>query len=78
MLNLTLKNVPRDLHAQLKESAERNRRSLNSEIIARLESANLAPTMDAATLEKSLKKFTARFPLVEHSKVARYKRQGRA
>jgi plasmid stability protein len=34
---LTLKNIPDDLHARLKASAARNRRSLNSEILARLE-----------------------------------------
>ena len=33
MTTLTLKNIPDELHAQLKESAERNRRSLNSEIL---------------------------------------------
>ena len=37
MLTLTLKNIPTHLHARLKESAEKNRRSLNSEILARLE-----------------------------------------
>ena len=37
MLSLTLKNIPKELHAQLKESAERNRRSLNSEVLACLE-----------------------------------------
>ena len=37
MLTLTLKNIPAHLHAKLKESAEKNRRSLNSEILTRLE-----------------------------------------
>ena len=37
MPTLTLKNIPEDLHARLKASAERNRRSLNSEILVRLE-----------------------------------------
>lgn len=37
MLTLTLKNVPEELHALLKKSAAKNRRSLNSEILARLE-----------------------------------------
>lgn len=37
MPNLTLKNVPADLHARLKESAERHRRSLNAEAIVCLE-----------------------------------------
>ena len=33
MATLTLKNIPEHLHARLKESAEKNRRSLNSEIL---------------------------------------------
>ena len=34
-----MKNVPHDVYRQLKLSAKKNRRSLNSEIIARLEDA---------------------------------------
>jgi hypothetical protein len=33
MATLTLKNVPAEVYARLKESAEKNRRSLNSEIL---------------------------------------------
>lgn len=36
-INMTIKNIPPDLHRDLKESAARHRRSLNSEIIALLE-----------------------------------------
>lgn len=36
-INITLKNIPPDLHTELKMSASRHRRSLNSEIIAILE-----------------------------------------
>jgi plasmid stability protein len=36
-INMTIKNIPPDLHKELKESAARHRRSLNSEIIALLE-----------------------------------------
>ena len=78
MLTLTLKNIPRDLHAMLKESAERNRRSLNSEILVRLESDFAAPAVDPEAYAKELKTFAARLPRVEHARVARYKRQGRA
>lgn len=78
MLTLTLKNIPQDLHAMLKESAEKNRRSLNSEILLRLESDFAAPTVDPEAYAKELKAFTARLPRVEHAKVTRYKRQGRA
>jgi len=78
MLNLTLKNIPRDLHAMLKESAEKNRRSLNSEILMRLESDFAAPTVDPEAQARALKAFAARLPRVEHARVGRYKRQGRA
>lgn len=78
MLSLTLKNIPKDLHAQLKESAEKNRRSLNSEILVRLESDFAAPTVNPEEHARALKAFAAQLPRVEHAKVSRYKRQGRA
>jgi hypothetical protein len=77
MLTLTLKNIPEELHAMLKESAERNRRSLNSEILARLERELAAPTIDPRAYAKELKTFAARLPRVEHARVRRYKHQGR-
>jgi plasmid stability protein len=36
-INITVKNIPPELHKDLKESAVRHRRSLNGEIIALLE-----------------------------------------
>ena len=57
MANLTLKNIPDDLHARLKESAERNRRSLNSEILIRLESMFTAPIVDPREGLRRLKAF---------------------
>jgi hypothetical protein len=78
MLTLTLKNIPKELHGMLKDSAEKNRRSLNSEILVRLESDFAAPAVDPEAYAKELKTFAARLPRVEHARVARYKRQGRA
>lgn len=78
MLTLTLKNIPEDLHTLLKESAGRNRRSLNSEILVRLESDFAAPTVDHESHAKALRTFAARLPRVEHARVARYKGRGRA
>ena len=37
-VTITLKNVPRNVHERIKKRAERNRRSLNLEILACLES----------------------------------------
>ena len=78
MLSLTLKNIPKDLHLRLKESAERNRRSLNSEILARLETQLAAPAVDHEAHARTLRELVARLPSVDHGKVSRYRRQGRA
>jgi hypothetical protein len=77
MTTLTLKNIPEELHARLKESAEKNRRSLNSEILMRLESAFAVPVVDPRQHARSLKAFTDAMPPIDHSKVDSYKRQGR-
>jgi hypothetical protein len=78
MLNLTLKNIPKDLHAWLKTSAEKNRRSLNSEILARLERDFIVPVVDREVHARALRELVARLPGVDHGNVTRYKRQGRA
>ena len=45
MPNITLKNIPRDLHRALKSRAKAHHRSLNKEVIASLQSvtSNAAP-----------------------------------
>ena len=72
MATLTLKNIPDHLHSALKASAERNRRSLNSEILARLEQT---PAHDARA--RGLGDFTKTLPRVDHRRVASFKRRGR-
>ena len=74
---LTLKNIPDELHAKLKDSAERNRRSLNSEILIRLESAFKVPIVDPREYARALKAFTDAQPMTDHSLVDKYKRHGR-
>ena len=37
MINFTIKNMPKELHKELKKQAEAHHRSLNGEIIVRLE-----------------------------------------
>ena len=76
MLNLTLKNIPKDLHARLKESAEKNRRSLNSEILTRLEAEFDAPVVDVEAHARLLQQFVARLPQVDHRIGDRAKRKG--
>jgi plasmid stability protein len=77
MPTLTLKNIPEDLHARLKASAQRNRRSLNSEILVRLEQDIRRPVLDPIEHAQTLRAFTARLPRVSHQRVTSYKRQGR-
>jgi plasmid stability protein len=56
MPTLTIKNLPPELYARLKQSAERNRRSLNREIIVCLEKALLERPREP---EEILKKVAA-------------------
>ena len=46
MATLTIKNVPRDLHKRLKESAEQHHRSVNGEVIACLERMLISTPLD--------------------------------
>ena len=55
MVNLTLKNVPAELHARLKAQAERNRRSLNAEAIVCLERGLGTERMEAGALRERLR-----------------------
>jgi plasmid stability protein len=50
MATVTVKDLPETLHHQLKARALRNRRSLNSEIIAVLEAATAPQKVDPDTL----------------------------
>ncbi len=77
MPTLTLKNIPDDLHSLLKESAAKNRRSLNSEILVRLESAFDAPVLRVREDARSLKAFTDSMPRIDHRTVDGDKRRGR-
>jgi plasmid stability protein len=51
--SITLKNIPEPLYRRIRMAADRHHRSLNSEIIARLEQV-LAP--QAVNLEESLQR----------------------
>jgi len=77
MLNLTLKNVPPELHRLLKARAETNRRSLNREILALLEAQVRSPTVDVAAEQKTLEAFVASLPRVDHQRVGHYRNAGR-
>jgi len=47
MTTITIKNIPDDVYARLKEQAKYNRRSVNSEVIVLMERATIAYRTDA-------------------------------
>jgi hypothetical protein len=78
MPTLTLRKVPNALLAKLKASAELNRRSMNTEILVRLEQDIGRPVLDPVVHAETLRALAARLPRVAHTRMTRYKRQGRA
>lgn len=77
---ITLKGIPDEIYAQLKASAEANRRSLNSEVIACLETlllprktTALEHVARAREVRNSLKK-----GMFKPEDIDRFKRSGRA
>lgn len=80
MTNLTIKSVPSPLYERLKASAEESRRSLNSEVIHRLEqSVGVAP-VDPETLLGQVRAVRARasLPYLTDGALRASREQGRA
>lgn len=77
--NLTLKGVPDEVYDRLKTSASVNHRSLNSEIIARLE-AQVLPRRTAAEQLAAIRAARARLTKqdFDHDAIDAAKREGRA
>lgn len=77
--NLTLKGVPDEVYARLKSAAALNHRSLNSEIIARLE-AQVVTRRSAAEQLENIRAARARLKTssFDHDAIDRAKREGRA
>ncbi len=68
MPSITVKNIPPDLYELLRQSATANRRSLNSEIIARLERGVRSRQVDLAALlghARQLRRATRRHPIAD-------------
>lgn len=66
MTNLTVKNIPPLVYARLKQQAENNRRSINSEIITILERALSIQPIDVETMieqSRKLRELTANYTL---------------
>ncbi len=77
MPSLTLKNVPQELHERLREAAAQNHRSLNGEVIARLE-AQFDIERRARIARTEMEKLRRRLPKQDHRLVDAMKRAGRA
>jgi plasmid stability protein len=79
MATITLKNIPADLHRELKKRAEEHHRSLNKEIIATLKSAtNTTVLFDPIKLEESVRRARSLFRRpVTAREIDRWKREGR-
>jgi len=77
--SITLKNVPAELHRELKKRAEEHHRSLNREILATLKNATSGTIrLDPAKLEESVRRARSLFrrPITARQ-IDRWKREGR-
>lgn len=79
MANLTLKGIPPTLHERLRRAADANRRSLNGEVIHRLErSFGLAPVApDELLLQARAVRERAPLPYLTDDALRRAREQGR-
>ena len=80
MTNLTIKNIPQGLYQRLKSSAEAGRRSLNGEVIHRLEqSVGTAPS-DGEALVAEIRVVRERpvLPYLTDEALRRAREEGRA
>jgi plasmid stability protein len=79
MATITLKNIPAELHRELKKRAEDHHRSLNKEIIATLKSATSTTIqLNPTQLEESVRQARALFRRpVTAREIDRWKRKGR-
>ncbi len=77
---LTLKGLPDEVYSRLKESAVANHRSLNSEIIARLQAEVMPNRTTAQEHLTAIRAFRVRFSGAnfDHTDIDRFKREERA
>jgi plasmid stability protein len=60
MATLTIKGIPEPLHERIRESADMNHRSINSEVIARLEASLGSPRPDRAEMLERMREVRSR------------------
>jgi len=78
MASITIKDLPPELHEKLKRSAKQRLRSLNSEVIARLEQSIEPRRINAQELIEKARRFrsTLTFEATDEE-INDWKRQGR-
>lgn len=76
---ITLKGIPDDVYERLKQSAQANRRSVNSELIVCLETLLLPKKALASDHLAAIRALRGRLPEVafDHDDIDRLKRAGR-
>ena len=79
MATITLKNIPAELHLELKKRAEENHRSLNKEIIATLRSAaGGTHRVDVEAMTREARAARAKFTRqISDAEINAWKRAGR-
>lgn len=80
MHNITLKNIPSDLYEQIKMTAHENRRSINNEIISRLDNSLRSSRLNVDRFLQDLEDFqkTLRIPPLNDELLNQAKNEGRS
>ncbi len=78
--NITLKGIPDDVYERLRQSAGSNHRSLNSEVIACLETLLLPKKTTAVQHLAAIRAMRSKLPqgAFNHDEIDQLKREGRA
>ena len=77
MASLTLKDIPKGLHEQLRERAARHRRSLSQEALACLEQAVAGERLDPEALLTTARRLRARVKTVRQRDLDGWVQHGR-
>lgn len=77
MASLTLKDIPKGLHEQLRARAARHRRSLSQEALACLEQAVAGERLDPDALLTTARRLRARVKTVRQRELDDWVQQGR-
>ena len=80
MRNITVKNIPDDLYDKIKTTAHNNRRSINNEIINRLDQSLKSAKLDVNSLINRIETFHSNIemPLLTDDLIQNVKQEGRS